>query len=261
MGFDGQATAWDVATGQKKWDTGAGFRWSVNAAAFAPDGQSIALAGHLGQLQLWNIDGTFGKKLEGHHTQVFGVAFSPDGRLLASAGADLTVRLWDVATGAPAGMLGAPPANDGLPGPRAIAQTNPTEGIGHTNMVWQAAWAPDSKRLASCSTDGSIKIWAIPDGKLLHTLVGHEGVVIAVAWSPDGRLIAGASRPLFGSGNGEVKLWNPETGRAEATFRPPSGGLHAVTFTPDGLFVVTGGQDRTIRKDRGGRSSHWSPSQ
>ena len=68
-----------------------------------------------------------------------------------------------------------------------------------------------------------------------------------MAWSFDGRLIAGASRSLVGTGGGEVKLWNPDTGRTEVTFRPPSGGLHAVAFTPDDLYVVTGGQDRTVR--------------
>src|SRR5207249_3126132 len=45
----------------------------------------------------------------------------------------------------------------------------------------------------------------------------------------------------------DIKIWNSDTGKAEATFRPPSGGLHAVAFTPDGLYVVTGGQDRTVR--------------
>jgi WD40 repeat protein/tRNA A-37 threonylcarbamoyl transferase component Bud32 len=248
VGFDGKATAWQVATGRKLWDTGTGFRWSVNAAAVSPDGQTVALAGHLGQLQLWTIDGKFRAKLEGHRAQVFGVAFSPDGKNLASVSADLSIRLWEVATGKALGMFGPPPqADNGRPGPRILPQTDAAESVGHTNMVWQAAWSPDGKRLASCSTDGSIKVWSVSDRKLLRTMVGHEGIVIAVRWSPDGRLVAGVSRPLGGAGGGEIKLWNPDTGRAEATFRPPTGGLHAVTFTPDGLEVVTGGQDRTVR--------------
>jgi WD40 repeat protein len=248
VGFDGKATAWDVATGQRKWDTGAAFRWSVNAVAIAPNGKTIALAGHLGQLQLWSIDGTAGVKLPGHHAQVFGVAFSPDGRTLASASADLTVRLWDVATGRQVAVLGADPyARDRAAGPRVHQQTSPTESVGHTNMVWQAAWAPDGKRLASCSTDGSVKIWSVPERKLLRTLVGHEGIVVAVTWSPDGRQIASVSRPLVGASGGEIKLWNPDTGHADATFRPPSGGLYAVAFTLDGLYLVTAGQDRTVR--------------
>jgi eukaryotic-like serine/threonine-protein kinase len=246
VGFDGRGTAWDPQTGRKKWDTADRVRWSVNAAAVSPDGKTVAFAGHLGQLQLWNTDGTFRAKLEGHKAQVFGALFSPDGRFLASASADQSVRVWNAADGTPVGVLGEDIGAPG-PGPKAIPQTNPTESVGHTNMVWQAAWSPDSTRVATCSTDGSIKVWAMPERRLLRTMVGHEGIVVAVAWSPDGKSVASVSRPLAGTGGGEVKLWNPDTGRVETTFRPPTGGLHAVTFTPDGLFVVTAGADRTVR--------------
>jgi eukaryotic-like serine/threonine-protein kinase len=246
VGFDGKATAWDVATGQKRWDTGAALRWSVNAVAIAPDGKTVALAGHLGQLQLWNMDGTPRANLAGHTAQVFGASFSPDGTLLASASADLSVRLWDTATGKAAGTLSASPKLKG-PGPVAIPQTNPADSVNHTNMVWQTAWSPDGKRLASCSSDGSVKIWAVPERRPLRTLVGHEGFVVGVAWSPDGRLVASVSRPRFGGSGGEIRLWNPDTGREEATIVPPTGGLFAVAFTPDGLHLVTGGQDHTLR--------------
>src|SRR5947207_8773171 len=85
VGFDGKATAWEVTTGRKLWDTGDAFGWSVNAAAVSPDGRTVALGGHLGRLQLWTIDGKPLAKLDGHEAQVFGVSFSPDGKTLASA--------------------------------------------------------------------------------------------------------------------------------------------------------------------------------
>ena len=244
VGFDGKATAWDVATGTPRWDTGTAFSSSVNAAAISPDGKTVALAGHSGQLRLYTIDGKPLANLDGHRTQVFGVAFSPDGKLLASAGADDSVRLWEVATGKAMGSLWPlRPIKRG----ELVRQTDPSQNVGHTGMVWQAVWARDGRRLASCSSDGSVKIWMLPDKKLLRTLVGHAGLVVALAWSPDGQRLASVSRPLVGEGTGELKLWDPDTGRLEATMRPPSGGLHAVAFTPDGLHLVTGGEDRTVR--------------
>src|SRR4030095_3332927 len=134
----------------------------------------------------------------------------------------------------------------GAKGLLVVPQTDPTGSVGHTNMVWQTAWSPDGKRLASCSTDGTIKIWAVPERRLLRTLTGHDGIVIAVAWLPGGKQVVGVSRSDFGN-SGEAKIWNAETGRAEATFRAPTSGFHAVAVTPDGLHIVTAGQDRSVR--------------
>ena len=169
---------------------------------------------------------------------------------------DVTVRLWDAAKGTALGMLGSPPEPDGgRPGPQMIGRADPGVSTGHTDMVWQAAWSPDGKRLASCSTDGSIKIWSVLDRKLLRTLIGHDGIVVAVKWAPDGQTVAGVSRPLVSTAGGEVGALESRYRRVEATFRPPTGGLHAIAFTPDGLEVVTGGQDRTVRVWR--KDGHW----
>jgi RNA polymerase sigma factor (sigma-70 family) len=73
---------------------------TVSAAAFSPDGRTLATATDEPTLMLWDV--RTGKLLlaaQGPKGRMTGVAFSPDGKTLATGGRDGTVRLWDVATG------------------------------------------------------------------------------------------------------------------------------------------------------------------
>ncbi len=69
---------------------------ALHALAFAPDGQTLAVAGRNGWMQLWDVAaGCRLVELQGQ-TKILSVAFSPDGRLLASGGRHGSVRFWDV---------------------------------------------------------------------------------------------------------------------------------------------------------------------
>src|SRR5262249_52597068 len=59
---------------------------------------------------------------------------------------------------------------------------------GHTDAVNGVAYSPDGTRLASASSDGSIRVWdALTGQEVLPPLRGHADQIYAVAYSPDGR--------------------------------------------------------------------------
>src|SRR5207245_2949076 len=60
---------------------------------------------------------------------------------------------------------------------------------GHTGAVRGVALSGDGRLLASGSSDGMVKLWEAPGGRLLATLQGHTGAMRGVALSADGRLL------------------------------------------------------------------------
>jgi hypothetical protein len=97
---------------------------------------------------------------------------------------------------------------------------------GHVGPVHAVAFSSDNKRLASASSDGTVKVWDLRTGQEVFTLGRHVAAVHSVAFGPDGKYLASASGSLQkvfvanpgakvarGDGPGEVKVWDAATGR------------------------------------------------
>ena len=131
-----------------------------------------------------------------------------------------------------------PPPPDAVP-PSHLARTL----TGHAKTVWDVAFSPDGRLLATASADETMRLWALATGECLRTLTGHALGVLSVAFSPDGRLLATASA------DETVRLWDPATGDCLRTLNVAAAWVYDVAFSPDGRLLATAatGYGRTAR--------------
>jgi hypothetical protein len=149
------------------------------------------------------------------------LAFRGDGRQLA-VGTHGEVLIWDLVDARPSLVLSE------LPGP-----------------VHALVFSRDGKRLAVGAglpaRTGSVRVYSVPDGTLVHDFAGHEDVVFGLAFRPDGVQLASASFDQ------SVRLWNLATGQPEGTFKGHSDFVYDVAYTPDGQSLLSVSKDRTIK--------------
>jgi WD40 repeat protein len=199
---------------------------AILGLAFGPADRTLLAAGKDGRVHCWDL----AARREAHPALVhprFGrqpwvsyVQFSPDGRTIATAGLG-TVVVWDASTYQP----------DGVPLPH------------RPGMLWGMAFFPDGRRLATCSDDGSARVWDLPTrrvvlGPLWHAK-GNPGY-FTLAVSPDGQTLVTA-----GSDNRAIR-WDLGTGKPVGLPLQHDSSVLKALFTPDGTRLLTSTRAGTL---------------
>jgi WD40 repeat protein len=120
--------------------------------------------------------------------------------------------------------------------------------LGHNGGITTIAIHPAGQILASGSTDRTIKLWDLDQGKLLHTFAarslfpngGHRDRISTLAFSPDGATL------FSGSDDGTIKEWDINTRKLINTLPEPGWGISALTVTNDGGTLISGGGDGVV---------------
>ncbi len=117
--------------------------------------------------------------------------------------------------------------------------------VGHDAEVTSVDFSSDGKLLASGSADGTVIIWNLDDGSIVHVLEGHTDKVNDVAFSPDGNLL------LSGSNDMTARLWSAEDGsQLEVLESRLLGRILNVSFSPTGFLASLGGHKCTVEMRR-----------
>ncbi|XP_077932574.1 apoptotic protease-activating factor 1 isoform X2 [Halichoerus grypus] len=237
---------------------------AVYHACFSEDGQRIASCGVDKTLQVFKAE--TGEKLleiKAHEDEVLCCAFSADDRLIATCSVDKKVKIWNSVTGELVHiydehseqvncchftnnshyLLLATASSDCF---LKLWDLNQKECrntmFGHTNSVNHCRFSPDDKLLASCSADGTLKLFDIHTSDLLAEIpTGHHSTIQYCDFSPQNHLAVVALSQCC------VELWNMDSYLKVADCRGHLSWVHCVMFSPDGSSFLTSSDDQTIR--------------
>jgi WD40 repeat protein/predicted Ser/Thr protein kinase len=265
VGADQTARLWKVATGEQLYCF-EGMREDNLGVVFSPDSKT-AFCSSGGEVRSWDV--ATGKERETLRSQpdcgrIRSLAISADGRKLLAGGIHAAV-LFDIQTGKELQRLDksgwihcaalSPDATqiltgaDGLHfGPPLMRLWDAKTGqeirrfAGHTKIIHDVAFSPDGKRCVSCGSygDSTLRVFDLASGKELLSIPHPDGLQRG-AFLPDGR-------GFFTTCNdGVLYLWDVRNGQKLHSFNGHTPLLNAVAVSRDGRYVLSGGNDRTVR--------------
>ncbi|MER3478659.1 MAG: hypothetical protein C4287_22085 [Leptolyngbya sp. ERB_1_2] len=149
------------------------------------------------------------------------IALSSSGTILA-AGDKNAIKVWDLKTRRPLPSL-----------------------LDHKGSISAIAISQDEKILASSSLDGTIKLWDLPNSRLVSTL--NSGRASNLVFSPDSRILASSSRVKRWADGAfspiGVQVWDIASRQQIYTLGDEP--IRAIEFSKDGRLLATGDRVKT----------------
>uniref|UniRef100_UPI0037E96ECE striatin-4 n=1 Tax=Semicossyphus pulcher TaxID=241346 RepID=UPI0037E96ECE len=222
---------------------------AIRALTFHPSQAVLLTASEDGTLKLWNLNKAMHSKknaaldvepiytFRAHSGAVLSLTMGEDGESCYSGGLDGTVRCWKMPD------LNVDPYDNYDPGIESSVLA------GHEDSVWGLTYSAALHRLASCSADGTIRIWDPQNSSPCLSVFNKErehGTPTSVAF-----VATDPNQVVVSFDGGETLLYDLNTEQSTTTLetqtKDGSELINRVVSHPSEPVSITAHENRTIR--------------
>ncbi|GMI01827.1 hypothetical protein TrST_g10429 [Triparma strigata] len=112
---------------------------------------------------------------------------------------------------------------------------------GHAASINEVAFSHDERRVASCSSDKTIKLWDPLDGNMVYTIYGHADEVMGVNFSHDGMFLVSCGLDNL------VIVWNLTNGAILKKLFGHYDAVYRCCFTHNANSLMSSSCDMTLK--------------
>uniref|UniRef100_A0AAZ3Q5Q0 Striatin, calmodulin binding protein 4 n=1 Tax=Oncorhynchus tshawytscha TaxID=74940 RepID=A0AAZ3Q5Q0_ONCTS len=211
---------------------------AIRALTFHPSQAVLLTASEDGTLKLWNLNKAIHSKknaaldvepiytFRAHSGAVLSLAMGEDGDSCYSGGLDGTVRCWKIPD------INVDPYDNYDPGIESSVL------LGHEDSVWSLTYSAAHHRLASCSADGTVRIWDPQNSAPCLSVFNKEkehGTPTSVAF-----VNSDPNQAVVSFDSGETLLYDLTTEQSSEL-------INCVVSHPSEPISITAHENRTIR--------------
>ena len=196
------------------------YKAMVHFTSFSQDGKSIISSADDKTFRVLDILAKDNYEEDGfeatYHKEITAISYNPSGQLIGIGSVDNKIRIFD-------------------------AKGNYRFFLeGHNKPVRKISFSPVQNEIASCSDDGTIKIWSITEKKNRLTIESYSKCVNSISYSPDGHYLLSCFDNI-------VCIYDVHTGKTISLLELDTLPKCA-SFNNNGSIVVAGDSDGNLYK-------------
>ncbi|XP_023472469.2 WD repeat-containing protein 90 isoform X5 [Equus caballus] len=121
---------------------------------------------------------------------------------------------------------------------------------GHRSKVNEVAFSPSESHCATCSDDGSVRVWSLASMELVIQFQVLNQSCLCLAWSPPSCGRPEQQQVAAGYSDGTLRVFSISRTAMELKMRPHLAALTAIAFSADGQTILSGDKDGLVAVSR-----------
>uniref|UniRef100_A0A4W3IN30 WD repeat domain 33 n=1 Tax=Callorhinchus milii TaxID=7868 RepID=A0A4W3IN30_CALMI len=192
----------------------------VFVVRWTPEGRRLVTGASSGEFTLWNgLTFNFETILQAHDSPVRAMTWSHNDMWMLTADHCGYVKYWQ------------------------SNMNNVKMFQAHKEAIREASFSPTDNKFATCSDDGTVRIWDFLRCHEERILRGHGADVKCVDWHPTKGLVVSGSK----DSQQPIKFWDPKTGQSLATLHAHKNTVMEVKWNQNGNWLLTASRDHLCK--------------